>query len=157
MISCTPRMKEKSNTDKILDEFKKGYESYGNTTETLYLYKRNEWEIIRKKFYENDNILFALPLYVECIPGIMAEFLESLKPKQKNNTKIGFLLKGDMFAVSFMDGKTRKQMVEPFYNMGKYYAGNNYFHKEMVNDFAKKLGCKGSLNAKPYQNYVQKY
>ncbi len=216
IISCTPRMKEKSNTDKILDEFKKGYESYGNTTETLYLYKRNEWEIIRKKFYENDNILFALPLYVECIPGIMAEFLESLKPKQKNNTKIGFLLqggfgeasqlrccesyletlpsllgceyngallKGDMFAVSFMDGKIRKQMVEPFYNMGKYYAQNNYFNKEAVNDFAKpkyfskkviflhnvlsplkklffkvfakKSGCKGSLNDKPYQNYVK--
>ncbi len=217
MISCTPRMKEKSNTDKILDEFKKGYESYGNTTETLYLYKRNEWEKIRKKFYENDNILFALPLYVECIPGIMAEFLETLRPKQNSNTKIGFLLqggfgeasqlrccesyletlpsllgceyngtllKGDMFAVSFMDGKIRKQMVEPFYNMGKYYAQNNYFHKEVVNDFskpeyfskkiiflnnvlsplkklffkvfAKKLGCKGSLNAKPYQNYVKR-
>lgn len=217
MISCTPRMKEKSNTDKILDEFKKGYESNGNTTETLYLYKRNEWEIIRKKFYENDNILFALPIYVECIPGIMAEFLESLKPKQKSNTKIGFLLqggfgeasqlrccesyletlpsflgceyngtllKGDMFAVSFMDGKIRKQMVEPFYNMGKYYAQNNYFNKEVVNDFAKpeyfskkviflnnvlsplnklffkvfakKLGCKGSLNGKPYQNYVKR-
>ncbi len=215
MISCTPRMKEKSNTDKILDEFKKGYESYGNTTETFYLYKRNEWEIIRKKFYENNNILFALPLYVECIPGIMAEFLESLMPKEKSNTKIGFLLqggfgeasqlrccesyletlpsllgceyngtllKGDMFAVSFMDGKIRKQMVEPFYNMGKYYAQNNYFNKEVVNDFAKpeyfskkviflntvlsplnklffkvfakKLGCKRSLNDKPYQNYV---
>ena len=210
IISCTPRIKEKSNTDKILDEFKKGYESYGNTTETLYLYKRNEWETIRKKFYENDNILFALPLYVECIPGIMAEYLESLKPKQKNNTKIGFLLqggfgeasqlrccesyletlpsllgceyngtllKGNMFAVSFMDGKIRKKMVEPFYNMGKYYAQNNYFNKEVVNDFAKpeyfskkviflnnilsplnkffikvfakKLGCKGSLNDKP--------
>lgn len=216
MISCTPRMKEKSNTDKILDEFKKGYESYGNTTETFYLYKRNEWEMIRKKFYENDNILFALPLYVECIPGIMAEFLESLKPKQKNDTKIGFLLqggfaeasqlrccesyletlpsllgceyngtllKGGMFAVSFMDGKIRKQMVEPFYNMGKYYAQNNYFNKEVVNDFAKpeyfskkeiffnnllsplnklfmkvfakKSGCKGSLSDKPYQNYVK--
>lgn len=61
IISCTPRIKEKSNTDKILDEFKKGYESNGNTTETLYLYQRNEWEIIRKKFYENDSILFALP------------------------------------------------------------------------------------------------
>lgn len=217
MISCTPRMKEKSNTDKILDEFKKGYESYGNTTETFYLYKRNEWEIIRKKFYENDNILFALPLYVECIPGIMAEFLESLKPKQKNDTKIGFLLqggfaeasqlrccesyletlpsllgceyngtllKGGMFAVSLMDGKIRKQMVEPFYNMGKYYAQNNYFNKEVVNDFAKpeyfskkeiffnnllspinklfmkvfakKSGCKGSLSDKPYQNYVKR-
>ena len=217
IISCTPRMKEKSNTDKILDELKKGYESNGNTTETLYLYKRNEWEIIRKKFYENDNILFALPLYVECIPGIMAEFLESLKPKEKSNTKIGFLLqggfgeasqlrccesyletlpsllgceyngtllKGDMFAVSLLDGKIRKQMVEPFYNMGKYYAQNNYFNKEVVNDFAKpeyfskkaiflnnvlsplnklffkifaiKLGCKGSLNDKPYQNYVKR-
>lgn len=217
IISCTPRMKEKSNTDKILDEFKKGYEAYGNTTETFYLYKRNEWEIIRKKFDENDNILFALPLYVECIPGIMAEFLESLKPKQKSNTKIGFLLqggfgeasqlrccesyletlpsllgceyngtllKGDMFAVSFFDGKIRKQMVEPFYNMGKYYAQNNYFNKEVVNDFAKpeyfskkviflnnvlsplkklffevfakKLGCKGSISDKPYQNYVKR-
>ena len=44
IVSCTPRAKEKSNTDKILDEFKKGYEYNGNTTETLYLYKRNEWE-----------------------------------------------------------------------------------------------------------------
>ena len=145
----------------------------------------------------------------------MAEYLESLKPKQKNNTKIGFLLqggfgeasqlrccesyletlpsllgceyngtllKGDMFAVSFIGSKMGKQMVEPFYNMGKYYAQNNYFNKEVVNDFAKpeyfskkeiflnnvvsplnklfmkvfakKLGCKGSLNDKSYQNYI---
>ncbi len=77
-----------------------------------------------------------------------------------------------------------KQMVEPFYNMGKYYAQNNYFNKEVVNDFAKpeyfskkeiflsnvvsplnklfmkvfakKLGCKGSLNDKPYQNYLKR-
>lgn len=217
IISCTPRIKEKSNTDKILDEFKKGYESNGNTTETLYLSKRNEWETIRNKFYENDNILFALPLYVECIPGIMMEFLETLEPKQNTNTKIGFLLqggfaeasqlrccekyletlpsllgceyngtllKGDMFAVSFVDGEIRKQMVAPFYKMGQYYAQNNYFNKEVVNDFAKpeyfskkvifinnmlsplkklffklfakKLGCKKSLTYKPYQKYVVK-
>lgn len=216
IVSCTPRIKEKSNTDKILEEFKKGYESCGNTTETFYLSKRNEWEMIRTKFYENDNILFALPLYVECIPGIMAEFLETLKPKQDSNTKIGFLLqggfaeasqlrccesyletlpaflgceyngtllKGNMFAVSFIGSKMRKQLTEPFYHMGKYYAQNNYFRKEVVNDFAKpeyfskkeiffsnvfsplnklffnvfakKLGCKGSLNDRPYQNYVQ--
>lgn len=216
IVSCTPRIKEKSNTDKILEEFKKGYESCGNTTETFYLSKRNEWEMIRTKFYENDNVLFALPLYVECIPGIMAEFLETLKPKQDSNTKIGFLLqggfaeasqlrccesyletlpaflgceyngtllKGNMFAVSFIGSKMREQLTEPFYHMGKYYAQNNYFHKEVVNDFAKpeyfskreiffsnvfsplnklffnvfakKLGCKGSLNDRPYQNYVK--
>lgn len=39
IVSCTPRAKEKSNTDKILDELKKGYEYNGNTTETLYLYE----------------------------------------------------------------------------------------------------------------------
>ena len=114
--------------------------------------------------------MFALPLYVECIPGIMAEFLETLKPKQNCNTKIGFLLqsgfaeasqlrccesyletlpsllgceyngtllKGGMFAVSFIGSKMRKQMIEPFYDMGKYYAQNNYFNKEVVNGFAK--------------------
>lgn len=217
IISCTPRVKEKSNTDKILDEFKKGYELSGNTTETFYLSKRNDWEVIRKKFYENENILFALPLYVECIPGIMAEFLETLEPKQNSNTKIGFLLqggfaeasqlrccekyletlpsllgckyngtllKGDMFAVSFVEGEMRKQMVEPFNKMGQYYAKNNYFDKEVINDFAKpeyfskkiillnnilsplnklffrlfakKLGCKKSLTDKPYQKYIKK-
>ena len=217
IISCTPRVKEKSNTDKILDEFKKGYELNGNTTETLYLSKRNEWETIRNKFYENDNILFALPVYVECIPGIMMEFLETLESKQNTNTKIGFLLqggfaeasqlrccekyletlpsllgckyngtllKGDMFGVSLIDGKIRKQMIEPFNKMGQYYAENNYFNKEIVNEFAKpeylskrdifltnmltplkrvffrffakKFGCKKSLTYKPYQKYVVK-
>lgn len=49
IVSCTPRAKEKSNTDKILDELRKGYEYNGNTTETLYLYKKNEWGNIMLK------------------------------------------------------------------------------------------------------------
>ena len=94
IINCSPRIREKSNTDKIIVEFVKGYESLGNTTETFCLSKRKDWEVIRTKFYENENILFAVPLYVECIPGIMMEFLESLRPKEKPGTKIGFLLQG---------------------------------------------------------------
>ncbi len=31
-------------------------------------------KVLEKNFYENDNILFALPLYVECIPGIWQNF-----------------------------------------------------------------------------------
>lgn len=216
IINCTPRIREKSNTDKILCEFVKGYEESGNTTETVCLSKRNEWEKIKEKFYLNNNILFAIPLYVECIPGIMMEFLETLKPKQDNKTKLGFLLqggfaeasqlrtcesyleilpsmlgceyngtllKGDMFAVSLLDGKIRNQLIEPFYDMGKYYAENNYFNKEVVDcfakpeffskkfiflnnilsplkklffiSFAKKLGCKTSLAYKPYEKYVK--
>lgn len=94
IISCTPRIKEKSNTDKIIKEFIKGYEENGHTTELFYLSKRNEWSKIKEQFYQNHNILFALPLYVECIPGIMMEFLEDLTPKTDHQTKIGFLLQG---------------------------------------------------------------
>lgn len=217
IISCTPRAKSKSNTDKIIKEFAKGYQENGNTTEILYLSQRNEWENIRKRFYQNENILFAIPLYVECIPGIMVEFLESLTSKKDDKTKIGFLLqggfaeasqlrccesyletlpsiiggsyngtllKGDMFATSLINGKMREQLVQPFYEMGKYYAKNNYFQKEVINEFAKpeyfskrfillmnilsplkkvffrifarKLGCKKSLSDRPYQKYVRK-
>lgn len=216
IINCTPRVREKSNTDKILYEFIKGYEESGNTTEIFCLSKRNDWEKIKEKFYLNNNILFAIPLYVECIPGIMMEFLETLIPKQDNKTKVGFLLqggfaeasqlrtcesyleilpsmlgceyngtllKGDMFAVSLFDGKIRNQLIEPFYDMGKYYAENNYFNKEVVDSFAKpeffskkfiflnnilsplkklffisfakKLGCKTSLADKPHEKYVK--
>lgn len=216
IISCTPRKKEKSNTDKIIKEFLKGYEQKGNTTEVLYLSERNSWGYIKNQFYLNENILFAIPLYVECVPGIMMEFLEQLIPKQNDNTKIGFLLqggfaeasqlrccesylellpsmigckyngtllKGDMFAVSLVEGKIRKKMIESFYDIGKYYAENNYFEKQVVDNFAKpeyfskkvillnnilsplkkvflmifakKLGCKRSLNYKTYQKYIQ--
>lgn len=211
IISCTPRVVKNSNTDKILSKFKDGYESLGNTTETYYLSKRNDWDLIKERFYKSENILFALPLYVECIPGIMMEFLEELEPKKDNKTKIGFLLqggfpessqlrcceqyletlpkqlgciyngtllKGGMFEVSIVDGKMREKMITPFYEMGKYYAKNNYFDKEKVNEFAspeyfpkkmmvmfkltnpirkivlnkiaKKLGCTKALNYKPY-------
>lgn len=216
IINCTPRVREKSNTDKILYEFVRGFEENGNTTETVCLSKRKEWEQIKEKFYKNNNILFAIPLYVECIPGIMMEFLETLIPKKDGNTKLGFLLqggfaeasqlrtcesyleilpsmlgckyngtllKGDMFAVSLIDGNMRKQLIEPFYDMGKYYAENDCFNKDVVSEFAKpeffsrkfiflsnvlsplkklffslfakKLGCKTSLTDKPYKKYVK--
>lgn len=35
----------------------------------------------RNAFMENTDILFALPLYVENVSGIMLEFLENLPPK----------------------------------------------------------------------------
>lgn len=165
-------------------------------------------------FQTNTNILFALPLYVECIPGIMVEFLEKLEPKH-DDTCIGFLvqggfaeasqlrccekylemlpkmlgchyqgtlIKGDMFAIRFLDEKMRTSLVQPFYQMGQYYGQNHFFSKEEVNKFAKpeyfskqfifmnqilsplkklffvffakKLGCQSSLTAKPYQKYL---
>lgn len=96
IISCSPRTIKASNTDKILKQFKSGFEQEGNTSQVYYLVKRRRWEEIRQAFYNNEQIIFAIPLYVECIPGLMMEFLETLEPyKDKlKKTKVGFILQG---------------------------------------------------------------
>lgn len=98
IISCTPRAVAASNTDKIISKFKEGFEESGHSTETHYLANRESWPEIKTAFDNNDKILFAIPLFVECIPGIMLEFLETLTPKSIGDsackTELSFLLQG---------------------------------------------------------------
>lgn len=98
VINCSPRKKSESNTNIILHGFVKGYTSQGYTAKIFHLSEKKTWDAIRTAFNENHNILMALPLYVECIPGIMAEFLETLTPKTDAEgiprTKLSFLLQG---------------------------------------------------------------
>lgn len=94
IISGAARPQAKSNTAKILAAFGKGYEESGNTTEVYYLSDRRQWAAAEKAFRENTNILIALPLYVENIPGILLEFLSMLQPKETPGTKLSFLLQG---------------------------------------------------------------
>ena len=95
IISGTPRAKKASNTHKIITQFRKGYEAGGNTAEVHYLAERSRWEGIREAYRENSRILFALPLFVECIPGILMEFLETLEPCPAGEEKtLSFLVQG---------------------------------------------------------------
>ena len=94
IISGAARAQSKSNTAKIIAAFREGYEKEGNTTEVWYLSDRKQWSSAERAFAENDNILIALPLYVENIPGILLEFLSELQPKQTSGTKLAFLLQG---------------------------------------------------------------
>lgn len=94
IISGATRPQTKSNTAKIINAFRKGYEESGNQTEVWYLSDRSQWESAAKAFEENENILIALPLYVENIPGILLEFFSGLKPKTTSGTKLSFLLQG---------------------------------------------------------------
>lgn len=94
IISGATRAKNKSNTAKIIEAFRKGYEAEGNTTEVWYLSERSQWQMVKEAFQKNKNILFALPLYVENIPGSMLEFLETLEKKNEAGTKIAFLVQG---------------------------------------------------------------
>ena len=91
IINGSPRIKKFSNTDKILDEFVKGMCEGGNTCERYEISDKASWDEIRKAYDESDNILIALPLYVESVPGLLMEFLETLTPKS-GNAKMSFIL-----------------------------------------------------------------
>ena len=95
IFSCSPKPKDTSNTAAIAGAFRDGFLSQGNQgADVYYLYKRSEWENYRKIFDTHTEIIFAMPLFVECVPGLVMEFLESLTPKKKTDekTKIGFIL-----------------------------------------------------------------
>lgn len=94
IFNGSPRVKKYSNTDHILRAFTRGLEENGSTFELYTLSDKKEWELARSAFEGHDRIMIALPLYVECIPGLLLEFLETLSPKEIPGTEISFLLQG---------------------------------------------------------------
>ncbi len=91
IINGSPRVQKYSNTEKIIAAFAKGLSEKESTFETYAISNRKTWDIIRDAYIKNDEILIALPLYVECVPGLLLEFLETLPPKDKH-TRLSFLL-----------------------------------------------------------------
>ena len=94
IINGSPRVQKNSNTDKIIQAFGKGLQAAGATYDLYSLSNRQEWYAAREAFIGHDQIIFALPLYVECVPGIMLEFLESLPTERKNPAQMSFILHG---------------------------------------------------------------
>jgi hypothetical protein len=94
IFSCSPRPKRQSNSALIADAFRRGVEAEGTVeTEVCYLYQRRNWELYRQLFADNTQILFVTPLFVECIPGILMEFLETLEPKVNGGvTTLSFIV-----------------------------------------------------------------
>ena len=91
IINASPRVQKYSNTEKIIAAFAKGLSEKESTFETYAISNRKTWDIIRDAYLKNDEILIALPLYVECVPGLLLEFLETL-PKKDERTRLSFLL-----------------------------------------------------------------
>ena len=98
IINGSPRVKKYSNTNYILVKFTEGLRENGASFEQYEISDRGSWDQIRQAFDRNTVILIALPLYVECIPGLLMEFLETLTPKS-DGSKMAFLLQG-----GFMEG-----------------------------------------------------
>ena len=98
IINGSPRVKKYSNTNYILVKFTEGLRENGASFEQYEISDRGSWDQIRQAFDRDTVILIALPLYVECIPGLLIEFLETLTPKS-DGSKLAFLLQG-----GFMEG-----------------------------------------------------
>lgn len=94
IINGAARTQTKSNTAKIINAFCKGFQEEGHTVEIWYLSDRKQWDKAKNAFMQNTDIMYALPLYVESIPGIMLEFLEGFNPKVQPETKISFIVQG---------------------------------------------------------------
>ena len=93
IINGSPRVKKYSNTDKILEKITSGMKASGATFEQFEISDRKQWDTIRERFYASEHILIALPLFVENIPGLLLEFLETL-PLEKHSSRpiLSFLL-----------------------------------------------------------------
>jgi len=98
MINATPRMAEKSNTQKAISQFCEGFRKNDTSVEQYMLSDRNQWEQAKHAFFKGTNIVFALPLYNGGVPGIMMEFLEQISEIQQKSSngsverKISFIL-----------------------------------------------------------------
>lgn len=93
IINGSPRVQSLSNTDKIISRLVKGMKTEDEklTYELYSISDRKQWDAAREAFKRNTEILIALPLYVECIPGLLLEFLDTLE-KKNNNTRMSFVL-----------------------------------------------------------------
>lgn len=78
IINCSAHNKNQSNTAMLLEHFQRGIVIGGSTYEGYCLSQKGQWHNIEKAVRENENIIFALPVYAATIPGIMKEFLEKL-------------------------------------------------------------------------------
>lgn len=91
IINGSPRIAKYSNTDKIIASFGKGLTKKGVSFEPYAISDRNSWDAIREAYIKHEEILIALPLFVECVPGLLLEFLETL-PQKDERTRLSFIL-----------------------------------------------------------------
>lgn len=143
VINASPRVEKKSNTARIIRTFLRGYEKKGHTAEVWHLSDKKQWESAREAYEKNEHVLFAIPLYVENLPGIMLEFLETLTPKTEKGTKMSFLLQGGFAEASQLRcGEAYLEMLPSYFNCeyaGTLIKGDNFGATWVSEELAEKM------------------
>ncbi len=82
-----------SNTKKLLDHFQKGFKSAGGeVVQVDYLIKEKYLEEQVQHFKAAKNILLAFPLYVDSVPGVVKQFIESIGNYDSRDVNIWFFV-----------------------------------------------------------------
>ena len=95
IITASPR--RNSNSALITGAFVEGAALAGTRSEYHCLSDRNCWGEALSAVCRAEYILFVLPLFAECIPGTLMEFLEQLQPRLRRESpmvtrKMSFIL-----------------------------------------------------------------
>ena len=94
ILNGSPRVKKNSNTNKIIDAFGEGLQQAGTCYDVYSLSNRSEWDAAREAFMTSDNIVIAVPLFVECLPSLLLKFLNTLPTERKQPAQLSFILHG---------------------------------------------------------------
>ena len=86
---------------------------------------------------------------MENIPGILLEFLSGLTPKQAPGTKLAFLIQGG-FEKAAADAFAGPEYM-PEKQIRMYNRVGKHISRFFMGHIARKLGCKGRLDARPYE------
>ena len=96
IFNGSPRNK-KSNSNLLISQFLEGYHIVNPEEVAVYhLASRKRREAHREAFMNSDIVLIFLPLYTDCMPGIVKEFIEDIAragvKDDSGSKKIGFVV-----------------------------------------------------------------
>jgi hypothetical protein len=79
IINGSPR-KSKSNSDMLIQHFLAGYHSnnHGGIAKTSYLMGKDAIIESLNNYWQAQQVIIIFPLYTDCMPGIVKEFLEKI-------------------------------------------------------------------------------
>lgn len=82
-----------SNTKTLLDHFQKGFENAGGEIKIVdYLVQEKHLDKQVLHFRESENILLAFPLYVDSVPGVVKQFIETIGNFDGSDKNIWFFV-----------------------------------------------------------------